>query len=70
MKLVVAGLRGGPVRTVTPPDRSIGYPSWSPDGRWLAAEERIGSRTNLVVVPVRRLRDPHPRQRLPAVFCL
>jgi Tol biopolymer transport system component len=48
MKLVVAGLRGGPVRTVTPPDRSIGYPSWSPDGRWLAAEERIGSRTNLV----------------------
>jgi Tol biopolymer transport system component/DNA-binding winged helix-turn-helix (wHTH) protein len=51
LQVVVAGLRGGPVRTLTPADRSIGFPCWSPDGRWIAAEERAHGATTLVVFP-------------------
>jgi Tol biopolymer transport system component/DNA-binding winged helix-turn-helix (wHTH) protein len=51
LQIVVAGLRGGPAHTLTPADRDIGFPFWSPDGRWIAAEERKAGATTLVVIP-------------------
>ncbi|MBS1828159.1 MAG: PD40 domain-containing protein [Acidobacteria bacterium] len=36
---------------MTPGSRNISFPCWSPDGKWLAAEERIGKRTTLVILP-------------------
>jgi Tol biopolymer transport system component len=50
-QVVVSGLNGGPVRTLTPPSRIIGYPCWSPDDRWIVAQERIKGRSTLVVFP-------------------
>jgi Tol biopolymer transport system component/DNA-binding winged helix-turn-helix (wHTH) protein len=50
-QLVVSGLRDGPVHTITPASRSIGYPCWSPDGRVIAAVERVRGRATLVIVP-------------------
>jgi Tol biopolymer transport system component/DNA-binding winged helix-turn-helix (wHTH) protein len=51
LHVVVAGLRDRTVRTLTPATRDIGFPCWSPDGRWIAAEERIHGGTTLLVVP-------------------
>jgi Tol biopolymer transport system component len=39
------------VREVTPAGRSIGFPAWSPDGKWIAAQERIEGATRLVILP-------------------
>jgi TolB protein len=49
--LVVARLGERTVRAVTPANRDIGFPCWSADGRWIAAEERIKGESSLVVVP-------------------
>jgi Tol biopolymer transport system component len=48
------------LRYVTPPERDISFGCWSPDGKWIAAEERVNGQTNLVVMsseggPVRPL---------------
>jgi Tol biopolymer transport system component/DNA-binding winged helix-turn-helix (wHTH) protein len=51
LQVVVAGLRGGAVRILTPAARNIGFPCWSPDGHWIAAEERVHGDTTLVVLP-------------------
>lgn len=51
LQVVAGGLRGGTIRALTPADRNIGFPCWSPDGRWVAAEERIKGVTTLVVLP-------------------
>jgi hypothetical protein len=51
LQVVVAGLRGGPARTLTPAGRDIGYPFWSPDGRWIGAEEMKYGDSTLVVIP-------------------
>ena len=51
LRVGVAGLRGGPVHILTPRDRNIGFPCWSPDGRWLAAEELSAVGVALVVLP-------------------
>ncbi len=51
LQLVVTPLRGGPVRAITPANRNVGFPLWSPDGRWVAAQERLKGRSTLVVVP-------------------
>jgi Tol biopolymer transport system component/DNA-binding winged helix-turn-helix (wHTH) protein len=41
----------GVVRELTPEGRSIGYPCWSPDGKWIAAEEQQHGRSSVVVFP-------------------
>ncbi len=51
LQIVTAPLRGGPMRILTPRSRNISFPCWSPDGKWLAGEERIGMRSTLVIVP-------------------
>src|SRR5262249_34894858 len=50
-QLVVEDLSTGTIRPITPAGRSIGYPSWSRDGRWIAAQERVRDVTNLVILP-------------------
>ncbi len=53
LQVVVAGLKRGlaPLRALTPAGRIIGFPCWSPDGRWIAAEENKHGGSTLVVVP-------------------
>src|SRR5215472_5888640 len=51
MQLVTLDRASMAVHYLSPPARSIGYGCWSPDGRWIAAEERVGGQSNLVVVP-------------------
>jgi Tol biopolymer transport system component len=36
---------------VTPAERSIGFGFWSPDGKWIAAAERIHGDSHLVILP-------------------
>jgi Tol biopolymer transport system component len=50
LQVVTGGVRGGAVRVLTPPARNIGFPCWSPDGRWIAAQERLKGDSTLVVV--------------------
>jgi Tol biopolymer transport system component/DNA-binding winged helix-turn-helix (wHTH) protein len=51
LRVMVTGLRSHSLRTLTPVTRNIGFPCWSPDGRWIAAEEQMQGRTSLVVLP-------------------
>jgi dipeptidyl aminopeptidase/acylaminoacyl peptidase len=51
MRLVTVDRATMALRYLTPPERSIGYGCWSPDGKWIAAEERVGGQSNLVVLP-------------------
>jgi Tol biopolymer transport system component/DNA-binding winged helix-turn-helix (wHTH) protein len=44
-------LDGSRRRAVTHDEEAISYPSWSPDGRWLAVEVKRGDRTQVGVVP-------------------
>jgi Tol biopolymer transport system component len=44
-------LAGGPRRQITFDNEAISYPSWSPDGRWIAAEVKRGTDTFVVVLP-------------------
>jgi Tol biopolymer transport system component len=44
-------LDGGPRRQVTDDPEGASFPSWSPDGRWLAMEVKRGERTQIGVVP-------------------
>jgi len=41
IKLVLIDLATGESHDLTPPGRTIVFPSWSPDGRWISAVERI-----------------------------
>jgi Tol biopolymer transport system component/DNA-binding winged helix-turn-helix (wHTH) protein len=41
IKLVLFDLGTGSSRDLTPPGRTLVFPSWSPDGRWIAAVERV-----------------------------
>jgi serine/threonine-protein kinase len=41
----------GEIRDVTPLHRNITYPFWSPDGQWIAADEQVAQRSNLVIFP-------------------
>ena len=50
--LVVIDVATGAARNLTPRGRNIGFPAWSPDDRWIAAEERFGGRDSAVVVDV------------------
>ena len=50
LRLVLEDLRSGETRDLTPRDRSIGYGIWSPDGRWIAAEEERGAVDSMVLV--------------------
>jgi Tol biopolymer transport system component/DNA-binding winged helix-turn-helix (wHTH) protein len=43
-------LDGGPRRRVTDDREAASYPSWSPDGQWLAVEVQRGERTQIGVV--------------------
>jgi serine/threonine-protein kinase len=47
----VENLRTGEIRDVTPLHRNITYPFWSPDSQWIAAEEQVADKSNLVVFP-------------------
>jgi Tol biopolymer transport system component/DNA-binding winged helix-turn-helix (wHTH) protein len=51
-QVVVEDLATHTVRAVTPPDRDIGYPIISPDGKWITAEERIQGRQRMLLLPV------------------
>ncbi|HKD09502.1 MAG TPA: winged helix-turn-helix domain-containing protein [Bryobacteraceae bacterium] len=51
LRVVVSPLNGGPRRSLTSPPRSIGFAFWSPDGRSIAAQERLEGRSRLVVFP-------------------
>lgn len=50
-QVVAGGLRGGAIRALTPANRNIGFPCWSPDGHWIAAEELMHGTSTLVVLP-------------------
>jgi Tol biopolymer transport system component/DNA-binding winged helix-turn-helix (wHTH) protein len=50
IKLVLIDLATGESRDLTPPGRTIVFPSWSPDGRWISAVERIDPKTDHRVV--------------------
>jgi len=53
IKLVLIDLATGECRDLTPPGRTFVFPSWSPDGRWIAAVERVDPNTdNRVVINV------------------
>jgi Tol biopolymer transport system component/DNA-binding winged helix-turn-helix (wHTH) protein len=52
MQIVIEDLTTHQVRSVTPSDRNIGFPSISPDSRWIAAQERVQGKQTLVMVPV------------------
>lgn len=51
-KIVMEDLTQGTVRDLTPIERNISFGCWSPDGRWIAAQERIRGRSTLVLVSV------------------
>jgi Tol biopolymer transport system component len=40
------------IRDLTPADRNISFPCWSPDGRWIAAQERTQGRSTVVIIAV------------------
>ena len=44
-------LNGGRRVQITFDPETISYPTWSPDGRWIAAEMKRGNDTHVVVVP-------------------
>ena len=50
-QVVVEDLKSGTVRNITPPERNIGFPFWSPDGHWIGAQERIRGNTSFVIIP-------------------
>jgi Tol biopolymer transport system component len=50
-QVVTEDLSTHTVRVVTPPERDIGFPSISPDGKWIAAQERVRGRGQMVVFP-------------------
>jgi len=49
--IAVENLPAGGIREVTPLHRNITYPFWSPDSQWIAAEEQVADKSNLVVFP-------------------
>jgi len=51
MRIVVGGLGAGAARVITPADKSVGFPKWSPDGRWIAAMEDMDGNSTLVILP-------------------
>lgn len=51
VNLWVKDISGGAPRQLTFDPELVGFPCWSPDGTWLAAERRRGDDDHLVVVP-------------------
>jgi Tol biopolymer transport system component len=49
--IVRADLAGSPPRSLTPSARDIHNPSWSPDGQWIAASEKVRGNTAVVIFP-------------------
>lgn len=47
-QVVVEDLATHVIRKLTPAESSYGYPSWSKDGKWIAAEQRVGGRNEAV----------------------
>jgi Tol biopolymer transport system component len=52
MQVVIEDLSAHTVRAVTPAGRDIGFPVISPDGKWIAAEERVQGQARLVIFPI------------------
>jgi Tol biopolymer transport system component/DNA-binding winged helix-turn-helix (wHTH) protein len=50
-QVVVQDLPAGAMRRVTPPERNIGFAIPSPDGRWIAAGERLEGKQKMVILP-------------------
>jgi Tol biopolymer transport system component/DNA-binding winged helix-turn-helix (wHTH) protein len=50
-QIAVEDLETHTLSTVTPAERSIGFGFWSPDGKWIAAAERIHGDSHLVILP-------------------
>jgi Tol biopolymer transport system component len=44
-------LDDGKTKQLTFDRELLGFPSWSPDGKWIAAEMKRGPETNIVLVP-------------------
>jgi len=51
-QVVVEDLTSHIIRAVTPPGRTVGFPLISPDGRWIAAGERVNGNQQIVIVPI------------------
>ncbi len=51
MVLYRMDLVSGEEKSLTPPGESIGYATWSRDGKWIAVERRRGDETYLAVLP-------------------
>jgi Tol biopolymer transport system component len=60
MNVLTQPIDGGPRRRVTADAEAVSYPSWSPDGTWLAVEIKRGERTHVGVVS----RDGGPIEQL------
>jgi Tol biopolymer transport system component len=52
-QIVVEDLATHVVRRLTPAEGNYGFPCWSRDGNWIAAEDRTGGRTSLVYLPAK-----------------
>lgn len=63
LQVVVEDLATHAIRRLTPAEGNFGFPSWSRDGRWIAAQDRAGGRNAIVYLPadggeIRRLNIP------------
>jgi Tol biopolymer transport system component len=50
--VVLFDISSGAARNLTPRGRQIGFTTWSPDGRWIAAEGRLSDRDTVVLLDV------------------
>ena len=50
-QVLVEDLATHAVRKLTPDESNYGFPCWSKDGRWIAAEHRVGGRNEAVYLP-------------------
>jgi len=50
-RILVEDLKTHTVQAITPANRNIGFPAWSPDGAWIAGQEIDAGNSTLICVP-------------------